>query len=144
MPSHNRSAPPHGVIPVLVYDDVADAVDWLIRVFAFAEKVQVGDHRSQLLAGTGAVIVADASHGRRVPAPDDGVTHSTMVRVDDVDAHHRHAAAEDAEILSDPADQPFGERQYTARDLGGHLWTFTQSVRDVDPEEWGGRSISPW
>src|ERR1700722_2604406 len=144
MPSHNRSAPPHGVTPVLAYDDVREAVAWLSRVFGFAEKVQVGDHRSQLQAGAGAVIVADAAHGRRVPARDEGVTHSTMVRVADVDAHHRHAAAEGAEILSDPVDQQFGERQYSARDLGDHLWTFTQSIGDVDPEEWGGRSVSPW
>jgi uncharacterized glyoxalase superfamily protein PhnB len=144
MPSHNRSAPPQDVIPILAYDDVRDAVEWLSRVFGFTEKVQIADHRSQLAAGTGAVIVADATNGRRVPARDEDVTHSTMVRVADVDAHHRHAAAEGAEILGGPADQPFGERQYSARDLAGHLWTFTQAVRDVDPEEWGGRSVSPW
>jgi uncharacterized glyoxalase superfamily protein PhnB len=144
VPSHNRSAPPQDVIPILAYGDVRDAVEWLTRVFGFTEKVEIADHRSQLAAGTGAVIVADATYGRRVPARDEGVTHSTMVRVADVDAHHRHAAAEGAEILSEPADQPFGERQYSARDLAGHLWTFTQAVRDVDPEEWGGRSVSPW
>jgi uncharacterized glyoxalase superfamily protein PhnB len=132
------------VIPVLAYDDVRGAVEWLSRVFGFTEKVEIADHRSQLAAGTGALIVADATNGRRRPAADDGVTHSTMVRVDDVDAHHRRAAAEGAEILSDPADHPYGERQYSARDLGGHLWTFTQSVDDVAPEEWGGHTNSPW
>jgi uncharacterized glyoxalase superfamily protein PhnB len=144
VPLDNRSAPPQDVIPILAYGDVRDAVEWLSRVFGFTEKVQIADHRSQLAVGTGAVIVADATYGRRVPAGDEGVTHSTMVRVADVDAHHRHAAAEGAEILGEPADQPFGERQYSARDLAGHLWTFTQAVRDVDPEEWGGRSVSPW
>jgi uncharacterized glyoxalase superfamily protein PhnB len=34
---------------------------------------------------------------------------------------------------------PFGERQYTVDDPGGHRWTFTQSVADVAPEEWGGQ-----
>lgn len=29
-----------------------------------------------------------------------------------------------ATILEAPHDVPFGERQYTARDLGGHWWTF--------------------
>ena len=90
-------------------------------------------------AGAGAVIVADATYGRRVPAPAEGVTHSTMVRVRDIDAHHRRAASEGAEILSAPADQAFGERQYSVRDLAGHQWTFTQSVADVDPTDWGGR-----
>ena len=29
-----------------------------------------------------------------------------------------------------------GERQYSVLDLEGHLWTFTQSVADVDPRDW--------
>lgn len=29
-------------------------------------------------------------------------------------------------------------RQYGTTDLGGHSWTFTQSVEDVDPVTWGG------
>lgn len=144
MSQRNRSAPPHGVIPVLVYDDVREAVDWLGRAFAFREKVQIADHRSQLEAGSGAVIVADATHKRRSPVQEDGITHSTMVRVDDVHAHHDRAVAAGADILSRPTDQPFGERQYTARDLAGHLWTFTQSIEDVHPEAWGGHSVSPW
>ena len=36
-----------------------------------------------------------------------------------------------------------GERQYTAVDLGGHVWTFSQSIADVAPEGWGGVSASP-
>jgi hypothetical protein len=36
-----------------------------------------------------------------------------------------------------------GERQYSVLDLDRHLWTFTQSVADVDPHDWaevaGGR-----
>jgi len=35
----------------------------------------------------------------------------------------------------------FGERQYSVEDLGGHLWTFSQSVADVPPEDWG--AITP-
>jgi uncharacterized glyoxalase superfamily protein PhnB len=31
-----------------------------------------------------------------------------------------------------------GERQYSAEDLGGHVWTFSQSIADVDPASWGG------
>ena len=38
----------------------------------------------------------------------------------------------------------YGERQYVATDLAGHQWTFTQSVADVSPEEWGGTTATPW
>jgi hypothetical protein len=37
-----------------------------------------------------------------------------------------------------PTDFPYGERQYTVEDLAGHRWTFTQSIADVDPRDWGG------
>ena len=28
-------------------------------------------------------------------------------------------------------------RQYTAEDPEGHLWEYSQHIRDVDPAEWG-------
>jgi hypothetical protein len=34
----------------------------------------------------------------------------------------------------------YGERQYTCEDPGGHRWTFSQSIADLEPEEWGGTS----
>jgi hypothetical protein len=37
-----------------------------------------------------------------------------------------------------PADHPYGEPQYTAEDFAGHRSTFSQSIADVAPEEWGG------
>jgi uncharacterized glyoxalase superfamily protein PhnB len=61
-----------------------------------------------------------------------------MVRVEDVNDHHEHARKRGARILQPPSDFPYGERQYTAADLGGHRWTFSQSIADVAPEEWGG------
>ena len=30
------------------------------------------------------------------------------------------------------------ERQYNVRDPGGHRWTFSETVDDVDPATWGG------
>ena len=62
------------------------------------------------------------------------------MRIDDVDAHHARARELGAEILREPADYPYGERQYTVEDPGGHRWTFSQTIADVAPEEWGGTS----
>jgi uncharacterized glyoxalase superfamily protein PhnB len=45
-----------------------------------------------------------------------------------------------ARILHPPTDYPYGERQYTDEDVGGHRWSFSQSIADVAPEEWGGVS----
>jgi uncharacterized glyoxalase superfamily protein PhnB len=134
----NRSVPDSTVIPVLTYPDVRAAVGWLGQAFGFTERLRIGDsHRSQLSIGDGAVIVADDGSDRRPPTGD-GVTHSVMVRVDDVRAHCTQARRAGARIVMEPTDFEFGERQYTAEDLAGHRWTFSETLDDVDPEVWGG------
>jgi uncharacterized glyoxalase superfamily protein PhnB len=137
----NRSAPASAVIPVLIYPDVPAAVAWLSAAFGFAERLRIGEgHRSQLRVGDGDVIIAEA-HGDRRPPRAGEVTHSVMVRVQDARAHCERARAHGARILMEPADQVYGERQYNAEDLAGHLWTFTQTLADVDPAVWGGQLI---
>jgi uncharacterized glyoxalase superfamily protein PhnB len=59
------------------------------------------------------------------------------VYVDDVDAHYERAKAAGAEIVREPADQPYGDRRYDAKDPEGQLWSFAQRLRDVAPEDWG-------
>jgi uncharacterized glyoxalase superfamily protein PhnB len=137
----NRSIPQATVVPVLIYADVRAAVAWLTAAFGFAERVRIGeDHRSQLKVGDGAVIVADVRHGRRPPVRDEP-THSVLVRVDDAHAHCERARQHGAEILKEPTDFEYGERQYTARDPEGHEWTFSETRADVAPEEWGGTTV---
>lgn len=139
----NRSIPAPTVVPVLIYPDVREAVAWLGAAFGFVERVRIGeDHRSQLKFGDGAVIVGDVRHDRRPPRPGEA-THSVLVRVEDIDAHCERARGHGARILMEPIDFEYGERQYTAEDLAGHQWTFSQTLRDVAPEEWGGTSVSP-
>ena len=85
--------------------------------------------------GDGAVVAMDLGDGARPPTER---THSVLVRVEDVDSHHARAVQAGARIVSPPTSYPFGERQYSALDLGGHRWTFSQTIDDVDPETWGG------
>ena len=47
----NRSVPRAVVIPVLTYNDVAEASEWLCRAFGFKERLRIGDHRVQLVFG---------------------------------------------------------------------------------------------
>jgi uncharacterized glyoxalase superfamily protein PhnB len=137
----NRSIPAATVIPVLIYPDVREAVDWLSTAFGFVERVRIGEnHRSQLNFGEGAIIVGDVRNERRAPQPGE-VTHSVMVRVEDVDAHCKHARAHGARIVMEPTDFEYGERQYTVEDPAGHQWTFSETLADVAPEAWGGASV---
>jgi uncharacterized glyoxalase superfamily protein PhnB len=138
----NRSIPDAQVIPVLTYPDVRAAVDFLAAAFGFQERVRIGeDHRAQLSFAAGAVIVADDGGHRQAPRPDAGVTHSVMVRVEHLDAHLQRARAAGAVIVAEPAEFPFGERQYQAEDLAGHHWTFSETVADIEPEQWGGATV---
>ena len=139
----NRSVPNATVIPVLVYPDVREAVGWLTEAFGLTERIRIGEnHRSQLRFGEGALIVADA-RGERRPPRDSDVTHSVMVRVEDVRAHCERARAHGARILMEPSDFDYGERQYNAEDPFGHRWTFTETLTDVAPEQWGGETVTP-
>lgn len=126
----NRSMPSATIIPVLGYKDVISAIAWLCRTFGFTERWRVGNHRAQLTFGNGAIAVGDQP----------GAISNLMVRVPYVDAHYEHALAAGAQILQPPADYPYGERQYTVIDPGGHYWTFSESVSDLSAEDWGGKT----
>jgi len=140
----NRSIPDVTVIPVLVYPDVRLAVAWLTEAFGFAERVRIGeDHRSQMQIGAdGAVILADVS-GERRPPEGGAMTHLLKVRVADVDSQFDRARRHGARVLQEPTEFEYGERECTVEDLAGHRWQFTQTIRDVAPEEWGGVTVSP-
>ena len=130
----NRSMPGAIVIPVLIYPDVDAAVDWLCKVFGFTLRVSIGSHRAQLNVGEGSVVIAEGSAGAGAD--------SVMVRIEDVDAHHARSLENSVEILSAPTEYPYGERQYTVKDFAGRSWTFSQTIGDVDPADWGGTLVS--
>ena len=131
----NRSMPPGPVIPELAYADVPAAAQWLSKAFGFVERLRIGSHRIQMLVGAGSIVVVEADSS--------GIAASSrvMVPVDDVDVHYEAARAAGAKVSGEPTTYPFGERQYSAIDLGGHRWTFTQSVADSDPTSWGGELV---
>jgi uncharacterized glyoxalase superfamily protein PhnB len=118
------------VIPELPYPNIGEAIEWLCGAFGFTLRVRIGNHRAQLNAGDGAIVLIEA--GGEIG------TGAVMVRVEGADAHCERARQHGARIVREPADYPYGERQYNAVDLAGHHWTFSQSIADVHPAEWGG------
>jgi uncharacterized glyoxalase superfamily protein PhnB len=125
----NRSMPPGTVIPELPYDDVRTAAAWLCRTFGFQERLRIGNHRCQLTFDEASVVAIE----RKEP----GISY-VLVHIDDVDSHYERVKGSGAQIINPPTDYSFGERQYTVEDLGGHRWTFSQTIADVDPRAWGG------
>jgi uncharacterized glyoxalase superfamily protein PhnB len=132
------------VVPMLSYEDVGAACDWLSRAFGFAvvERFEDDDgrvgHAGLEHDGTRfeigwpgpayespkhhAATCAKAREWLQVPWIVDGA----LVYVDDVDGHFERARAAGATILREPEDQPFG-RLYSAEDHEGHRWMFMQA-----------------
>ena len=130
----NLSMPACAVIPVLEYPDVPAAVKWLEDAFGIEVRLRIGAHRAQLQFGGGAIVVSE-SNG---PGAQPGGGHAVMVRVEAIDAHLARARRHGARIVRDLEDFPYGERQYSCLDPAGHSWTFSETVRNVDPADWGG------
>jgi uncharacterized glyoxalase superfamily protein PhnB len=119
------------IFPDLHYEDATAAVDWLGRAFRFEEQaVQRGeDGRVEFAAlrlGTGMVLLAPVGADDRVSDTPDPLASplSLYVVVGDPDAHHDRAKAAGARIVRELVDQPYGSREYSARDLEGNLWSF--------------------
>jgi uncharacterized glyoxalase superfamily protein PhnB len=116
------------IFPVLRYADARAAIDWLIQAFGFQ---RVSEHEgpdgtvahAELKFGPGTVGISSATP----PVADNPWSHvreGMYVYVDDPDRHHDRARRAGAEIVVPLADQPYGAREYSARDTEGNLWAF--------------------
>lgn len=122
-------------ISILVYTDLEAAHDYLVDVFGLGPGQLTRDDEGRIVhgelqAGDGVVWLHPESPEFGLSSPRVlGATTATMaVMVDDVDAHFRHAAAHGAPIEYEPVDQPYGYREYSARDSEGGLWSFMKPL----------------
>lgn len=120
------------IFPALRYRDADAALDWLKRAFGFEEKaVYRGDdgviHHGELRLGDGLIMFGqhreDGKLGDRAPDPLSS-TGSIYAVVPDPDAHYERARAAGATIVRELEDQPYGSREYSARDVEGNMWSF--------------------
>jgi uncharacterized glyoxalase superfamily protein PhnB len=131
------------VVPELVYEDVAAALDWLSRVFGFRETLRqtrddgrVG-HADMDTGCGGVVMLTSTGEQLETPANNGHACKKVIVFVDDVDRHFAAVRAAGVAVQHSPLDKPWGLRQYLVKDREGHLWEFSQHVRDVPAESWG-------
>jgi PhnB protein len=130
------------ITPYLLYEDVAEALDFLGRAFGFKETLRfTGEegyvNHAEAWLGDAQIYLGDPGEQYKNPKRLGQETVGLYVLVDDVDAHYERAKAAGAEILAEPEDQEYGDRRYTARDPEGHHWFFAQQIRQSEPEEWG-------
>ncbi|MFI9471264.1 VOC family protein [Streptomyces sp. NPDC052492] len=118
------------VVPTLLYKDAKAAVRQLTEAFGFTElSVYEGEDgtvmHAELAQGNGVVMLGSTGRGGAFDTAMKGAGPAGVyVVVDDVDAHHRRAVEQGAEVLMPPTDQDYGSRDYMARDLEGNVWSF--------------------
>ena len=122
-------------ISTLVYADLSAAYEFLIRVFGLGPGELNHDEtgrvvHGELQAGDGVLWLHPETSEFALASPRTvgAATGMVVLIVDDVDAHHRHAVAEGAQIRYAPIDQSYGYREYGAYDCEGHLWSFMKPL----------------
>jgi len=131
MPQQTQTAA-QVLFPFLRYRDAPAAIDWLVKAFGFREQMVVPNENgtiahAELRFESGVMMLASARDDElRIKSPRDlgAVSGGIYVYVEDVDAHCERARAAGAEIVRGPEETDYGSREYTARDLDGHLWSF--------------------
>ena len=126
------------IVPLLSYDDIADMQAFLVRCFGFEAGVLERDEDGRVVHGEvsldGEVIWmhrATAEHGLASPRGLAATSGGVVVLVPDVDEHCRRARAAGAVIEREPVDQPYGQREYAARDPEGGRWYFATRTGPV-------------
>ncbi|MBT2738414.1 VOC family protein [Bacillus sp. ISL-7] len=140
----NRSVPTDHILPHVYYENVADALAWLTSVFGFVEDYHFNLPDGQLHGvmihkGNAWVMLKNSSRTMTSPSKLGLQTQSLMVFVNNVDEHYRNSISSGARILEEIFNTEYGERQYSAQDLEGHVWTFSEHVKDVSPVSLGGK-----
>jgi uncharacterized glyoxalase superfamily protein PhnB len=136
--------PPAGyprVAPYLLYEDPGAALAWLEKAFAFRERFRnVGadgwiDHAElEIGDADGLVMLAKPNADYRSPRRLGAATSLVHVYVDDIRGHFERAKAAGAAVRNEPTEKPYGTIQYSVADPEGHLWLFSEQVREPDPE----------
>ena len=140
--------PPEGnsrVSPMVFYDDLASAIEFIEKAFGLATKLTLPGPDGGLLHAErtcyDAVIMfgpADGERGQQSPQRLGAVNQSIYCYVDKIDEHFKRAVASGATVVSEPQDMFWGDRMYDVRDCEGHLWSFAERTRDPDPSAMPG------
>ena len=123
------------VIPILVYEDIEAAHDFMVGTFGLTsgglERLQDGTVvHAEVRNGDAPIwlhrVTAEHEMGSPHHSP---ISHGGLsVIVPDVDAHFARVEAAGARIEREPSDQPYGLREYGVRDLENHRWWFSSPL----------------
>ncbi|MFJ8193543.1 VOC family protein [Streptomyces sp. NPDC096094] len=137
----------YAVIPHIMVDDAAAAIDFYRRAFGARENFRIdapggGVMHAEITIGRSVLMLGDSSVEEAeaasfaAPASLGGGTSVTLhVFVADVDSLAERAEAAGAEMLQPPKDMFHGDRTVILKDPSGHMWVFLTHIEDVSEEE---------
>ncbi|HEX9681472.1 MAG TPA: VOC family protein [Acidimicrobiales bacterium] len=133
-----------GLIPYLLLDGAADAIDFYAKAFDATELFRMPmpggliGHAEIEIDGN-RIFLADAPEDMpgsgRSPKKLGGSSVLIHRYVIDCDAAFDQAVAAGATPVRPPEDQFYGDRAALVEDPFGHLWSMHTHIRDVPPEE---------
>jgi uncharacterized glyoxalase superfamily protein PhnB len=121
------------VVPYLLYEDAGAAMDWLIRVFGFVERVRHRQddgtvrHGELVLDNGGVIMLGSPGAGFQGPARLGEVTQLQCITITDLAAHRERAQAAGADV-SEISARANRARSYTVDDPEGHRWYFSEPL----------------
>lgn len=128
------------ITPHIFYDDVAAAMDWLVKAFGFEVRLRMTNKQGLVVHGELEVAdslvmlgLAGEKKDWTSPQTDNGhITGRLYIFVNDIDGHYKRAVSAGAKINVELADTWWGDRCYECVDPEGHRWKFAQHLFDVD------------
>lgn len=144
------SDPVPAIRATVVYRDPHAAIAFLQDAFGFelALLVEGEDgtvaHCQMRFDDSQVLVGREWVKNQRSPLSTDGVnTTSLSVQLrDGIDEHFARAKAAGAVIDMEPQDQWYGDRCYICRDPEGHVWSFSQTLRDFTVSDTDARKAT--
>ena len=120
----------HTVTPYLMVREAAQLIDFVKQAFAATELFRgtgsAGGIHAEVRIGDSMVMIGGAGTWNGEPMPA-----AIYLYMDDVDAVYKRALQAGAASLSEPADQPYGDRVAGVKDPFGDTWYIATHIEDV-------------
>jgi len=120
----------HTVTPYLMVREAAKLIDFVKEAFAATELFRgtgsAGGIHAEVRIGDSMVMIGGAGTWNGEPMPA-----AIYLYMDDVDAVYKRALQAGAASLSEPADQPYGDRIAGVKDPFGDVWYIATHIEDV-------------
>jgi PhnB protein len=130
------------VIPYLIVDGAAKAIDFYKNAFGAIERFRIGGPggrvgHAELTIGGSVIMLADEhpEMGALAPPTVGGTPVGLHLYVEDVDRVAAKAIAAGATLKRPVENQFYGDRLGSISDPFGHLWHISTHIEDLSPDE---------